>query len=486
MLTRVVLLGGTVALSVAAAWLARRRLPPIPGALLLATKSSASQLPQPQPPPAGFHRRPLPAPSIALSSRRGRELFREALDTGGLDAFFRLSECFQTQAEPSFCGLGTLVNALNALEVDPGVLWKGVWRWYSEEQLDCCVDLVEVEKRGMTFDEWICLARCQGLDVRAARADTTTIEAFRDDVAACCASTEAILCVSYTRKVLKQTGDGHFSPIGGYHSDRDLVLILDVARFKHPPHWVPLTTLWEAMVPLDQTTARCRGYALLARPGNLKLATATTNPSRGPRLVRRPLLLLTFGRRRLEAASRYFSETVPVLSASCASTAEEMWLAIRHLTPAAASWVAIKLEDECHGDGQGGEVVGPLGPAAAQAHDRAALDALRASAAYELLAAEGRASTPRDGPAPVTMDAAAALLLLVADSLLDAATLQRAFPRAAGILLNSAAQAPEDLRDELDAAAQRLALMRLPSAACCAESGSAQPRTSCQVENTRA
>jgi hypothetical protein len=39
-----------------------------------------------------------------------------------------------------------------------------------------------------------------------------------------------VLCcvqVSYTRKAFGQTGDGHFSPIGGYHSARDLVLILD-------------------------------------------------------------------------------------------------------------------------------------------------------------------------------------------------------------------------------------------------------------------
>jgi glutathione gamma-glutamylcysteinyltransferase len=36
--------------------------------------------------------------------------------------------------------------------------------------------------------------------------------------------------VSYTRKAFGQTGDGHFSPIGGYHSGRDLVLILDTVR----------------------------------------------------------------------------------------------------------------------------------------------------------------------------------------------------------------------------------------------------------------
>jgi len=43
----------------------------------------------------------------------------------------------------------------------------------------------------------------------------------------CCA-----VQVSYSRRTFGQTGDGHFSPIGGYHAGKDLVLILDVARFK--------------------------------------------------------------------------------------------------------------------------------------------------------------------------------------------------------------------------------------------------------------
>lgn len=57
-----------------------------------------------------------------------------------------------------------------------------------------------------------------------------------------------------------QTGTGHFSPIGGYHAERDMVLILDVARFKYPPHWVPLSLLWEAMESIDESTGRHRGY----------------------------------------------------------------------------------------------------------------------------------------------------------------------------------------------------------------------------------
>jgi glutathione gamma-glutamylcysteinyltransferase len=60
-----------------------------------------------------------------------------------------------------------------------------------------------------------------------------------------------------------QTGTGHFSPIGGYHAGQDMVLILDVARFKYPPHWVPLQLLWEAMNTTDDSTGLLRGYLLL-------------------------------------------------------------------------------------------------------------------------------------------------------------------------------------------------------------------------------
>ncbi|KDO60416.1 hypothetical protein CISIN_1g042029mg [Citrus sinensis] len=62
-----------------------------------------------------------------------------------------------------------------------------------------------------------------------------------------------------------QNGNGHYSPIGGYHAGRDMVLILDVARFKYPPHWMPLTLLWEAMDTIDESTGQHRGFMVISR-----------------------------------------------------------------------------------------------------------------------------------------------------------------------------------------------------------------------------
>lgn len=38
----------------------------------------------------------------------------------------------------------------------------------------------------------------------------------------------------------------------------------DTARFKYPPHWVPLPELFEAMAPHDPSTSLPRGFLRLA------------------------------------------------------------------------------------------------------------------------------------------------------------------------------------------------------------------------------
>jgi len=214
-----------------------------------------------------LYRRPLPQGSVAFSSPEGRQLFAEALAAGGMDAYFPLAEQFHTQADPAFCGLGSLVVALNALGVDPGRLWKGPWRWFAEDLLDCCVPLEEVRRRGLDMDELACLARCNGAEVELHRASQEGLASFRAAIAE--PQTHAhVVIASYDRRELEQTGAGHFSPIGGYHAGRDLALILDVARFKYPPHWVPIERLWQAMHSHDDATGKPRGYLVLRARGS--------------------------------------------------------------------------------------------------------------------------------------------------------------------------------------------------------------------------
>lgn len=182
-----------------------------------------------------------------------------------MNGYFNIAAQFRTQEEPAYCGLGTLVTVLNALAVDPQRPWKGVWRHYSEELFDCCADLDRVKREGIAFDQLACLARCNGLHVDVYYGSRSSEEVFRRLVMQATESDDQILMVSYCRKTLNQTGSGHFSPIGGYHPERDLVLIMDVARYKYPPHWAPLSSLFNATRVIDPMSGLSRGYILARR-----------------------------------------------------------------------------------------------------------------------------------------------------------------------------------------------------------------------------
>jgi len=209
-----------------------------------------------------LYRRPLPGDAIAFASPDGQRMFGEALAAGGLGGYFALAEQYQTQSDPAFCGLGSLVVALNALAIDPGRLWKGPWRWFSEELLDCCVSLEQVRAQGVDLDTLACLARCNGAEATVLRAPDAELRAA---VVRASAAPGEVIIAAYDRQSLDQTGTGHFSPLGGYHAASDHVLVLDVARFKYPPHWVPLPKLAAAMKPIDPATGRPRGALVLRR-----------------------------------------------------------------------------------------------------------------------------------------------------------------------------------------------------------------------------
>lgn len=57
--------------------------------------------------------------------------------------------------------------------------------------------------------------------------------------------------VNYDRSVIDQDGGGHWSPVGSYSDKWDAFLILDVAKYKYPPVWIPAERLFAAMATYD-------------------------------------------------------------------------------------------------------------------------------------------------------------------------------------------------------------------------------------------
>ncbi|TMW55561.1 hypothetical protein Poli38472_010443 [Pythium oligandrum] len=237
--------------------------PDKPNATVVAPTAPSSALT----PSSSFHRRDLPSDCVSFSSPQGKRLFLEAVNASPsyMESYFPLAEQFITQAEPAYCGLATLAMCLNALQIDPGRLWKGPWRWFSEELLDCCTPLEVAKANGISFDVFVCLAKCNGAMATNVRATSAlTLDTFRELVRQSCSETTHIVVLNYSRKVLGQTGDGHFSPIGGYHAAEDMVLLLDVARFKYPPHWIKLELAFASMQRVDESSGLPRGLVVLS------------------------------------------------------------------------------------------------------------------------------------------------------------------------------------------------------------------------------
>jgi glutathione gamma-glutamylcysteinyltransferase len=234
--------------------------------------------------PPSFYQRELPADTcVAFSSRQGKRIFASAMQHGGLKCFFALIQQFHTQSEPSYCGLATLVLVLNAFSVDPEQTWKGPWRWYEETMLNCCLDLEDVKTTGITLRDFRCLAHCQGLSVDLHHCDDASLDEFRISIETTCVSSsetvdfgtgdgedllEDVLVVSYSRKVIRQTGSGHFAVLAAFDPVSDSVLILDTARFKYGCHWVKVPLLFEAMDTVDPDTGRKRGFVVLSSVQN--------------------------------------------------------------------------------------------------------------------------------------------------------------------------------------------------------------------------
>ncbi|KXJ16978.1 Glutathione gamma-glutamylcysteinyltransferase [Exaiptasia diaphana] len=242
-----------------------------------------------------FYCRNLPKCLVDYRSNESKVRLVRSLSKGTAVPFLSLSSCFNTQSEPAFCGLSTLAIILNSLRIDPQRLWKTPWRWFSEELLHRCRPSEAVKNRGVTMEEFQCLAACNGALCKLVRPKGNEKDFKMFSKALFCTCTggrnlncekkdlncyerENITCesenfdeenpstymaISFNRKVLNQTGTGHYSPVAAYDEESNSALILDTARFKYPPYWVSLQVLFQSMLAVDDTTGKSRGYFLI-------------------------------------------------------------------------------------------------------------------------------------------------------------------------------------------------------------------------------
>lgn len=204
---------------------------------------------------------------IPYRSDEGKQMLTDCIRSGSAENYLSLSEQFLTQSSPPSCGMATLAMVLNSLGVDPGRVWQKPWRWFTEEMLISCFPLEKTEETlGLTMEHFALIAECNGVNAQTFYGSETSLDDFRAAIRSVFNGTgDRRLVVAFDRKVLGQTGTGHYSPLGAYHEASDRVLVMDVARFKYPPYWVPVEVMWKSLRTVDPESRRSRGFFLMYR-----------------------------------------------------------------------------------------------------------------------------------------------------------------------------------------------------------------------------
>jgi len=204
------------------------------------------------------HRLALPADLVDASSASGRALLANAIAKTDYE---QLVPEFVVQERPTFCGVASGVAVINAiLHPQPRLTQLTL---FSPEAAAVRSELA-VTFVGLTLDQLAQLIQAHGLRVETRHVSQSSLEAFRGLVRTTLAEPKAFVLVNYDRRRLGQEGTGHISPLAAYNSERDVVLILDVAAYKYPYTWVPLTKLWDAIATKDPMSGQTRGYLVVS------------------------------------------------------------------------------------------------------------------------------------------------------------------------------------------------------------------------------
>jgi hypothetical protein len=151
--------------------------------------------------------------------------------------FAALASAFRPQKYRSFCGPATIETVLRA---------------YGHSQLSQTNVFPSLSTKldtfysGMSLAELAQLAQSAGLHTEIVYADSLDLETFRARLKANLEQPGDFVVVNYDRRVLKQAGAGHISPVAAYDESRDAFLVLDEAAYRYPFTWVPATLLYQA------------------------------------------------------------------------------------------------------------------------------------------------------------------------------------------------------------------------------------------------
>jgi hypothetical protein len=186
--------------------------------------------------------------------------------------FFKLQEGWDAQWNQAFCAVAASAALLNSLvgltdlPMDPSY---NPYPYATQDNMfnECTnanvihrnetFDGIFVEPYGLGMDQTKEMISCHlsndSWSVEAYHVDPTviSIEKMRRDLVTALMSPTSRVVINFDRSSVNQHGDGHWSPIGSYSYANDAFLVMDVAKYKYPPAWIPATMLYQSLSTLD-------------------------------------------------------------------------------------------------------------------------------------------------------------------------------------------------------------------------------------------
>jgi hypothetical protein len=214
---------------------------------------------------------PLPIPTKLFSIMHpvGQQ---RLLETDYRQAYWPLATYFETQKNQAFCSVATSVIALNALGIRrPATSIYPDFPFFTQQDFFATIDprLADpnlVAEEGMTLDQLTAVLSHFPVKVAAHPADTLSLEQFRELLRDTVRYDRRFALLNFDRTKTGAIGGGHWSPVGAYHPASDSALVLDVARYKYPPVWVPVADLYRAALSVDSASGKARGVLIVSGP----------------------------------------------------------------------------------------------------------------------------------------------------------------------------------------------------------------------------
>lgn len=206
---------------------------------------------------------PVPDTMTALNTSEGFDILAQTATRGAFDAAFIHFEIQQDESSCSRASAVTILNAMAAHGIDAPVseAYAPYAYWTQDVYIsDSCVATNCTAP--CTLDEAANALACHnGVASEAFKAyqlGEAGLRALLNQT-----SSTVFVIANFERSSVGMVGGGHFSPVVAYNEHEDVALVLDVAKYKYPPTWMPVATLWDGINTIDSSSSDKRGIILV-------------------------------------------------------------------------------------------------------------------------------------------------------------------------------------------------------------------------------